>query len=166
MLVLIEVDSVRQAKVGEESDGTPIRVQVPDLNLPPALKGSWSITDHGVPRLTFERNGRSIDMLVQRFGRIGGIRVYLAEVTDRAELQFLRNRLGTGNVTPLRRALNNRQAVRNRARDFGLRPYKRKSDEKVVNVYAPLVTCGRSAVSHDLNENETEDDLPEVTGLE
>ena len=77
---------------------------------------------------------------------------------------FLRNRV-TGNVTGFRRALVSRAAVRNRATSAGLRKHRRPSDNKVTNVYPPLVTCGKPALDFDLDDEETEEDIPELAGM-
>jgi hypothetical protein len=50
-------------------------------------------------------------------------------------------------------------------RDRGFRPVRRKSDNRPINVHVPYI-CGQSSFDHDLDDDETEDDLDVITELE
>jgi len=159
MIVLIRTDETRDIDIGD--DDNPNVITVPWMKLPAGVSWKASTTDHGVVRVHFERNGRTWNLMLNDFGSLGGVPSFVAE-GDKRVLAFLRLRLGDANVVRFLVALRNNAAVRNRAKALGYR-VRRNDAGKVVNVYSPLVTCGRSSL--DWNDEEPED-ATEIVGYE
>lgn len=162
MIALVYLPGTVAKEIGEDENGNRIVVDVPDINFPNGQAWTAFLTDHGVPVFQYHRNNRYFTALVLGPFTIGpDDNAYVIDMQD-GGLTFLRNRLGSANIAPFVRALNNRRQVRRfvRAQGWGL---ERNAAGSIVNVRIPLTICGRQPYDDDEDERET---LPALGDIE
>ena len=162
MLALIRVPTTMAYEFGNPEDGSDI-VQIPDLNIPQARTWTASRTDHGVVVLHIQRPNDEVTMLLSGPYVINSTVHYLTDCPRRM-LQNLKDWLGvSADAVPLLRALQNRRPVRQFFHGLGVPKRRRKSNNDIINVYAPLVLCGHG--SYDNDEEPDEELMPALSHM-
>lgn len=167
-VLLLEIPDTVAYNFGDFATGNDIR-QIPDLGLAPGVVWTSSLTDHGVVRIHIERTNpdRVGDLMFLDFGLLQGVQHWVVEA-DKREIAMLKNRLGDASVTIFIHALRNRAPVRARADSLGWKRKRRKSNNDVISMRIPLVTCGGgdgSDLDLDDEAGETEDNIPALADL-